>query len=821
MRARLSTVMSLLRRIAARLRWRSGPRDLRRELRQQSTEGYWRHRKRAQSRRFWLVKQAYTIGSLVSRAREHVGIVRSAILPLLRAFAIGGLVITAALAIEQVLTNYAALPLIPGADSLPLVGAFPTLAVQVSASLLGFYLASVGIVLGTSYRDVPADVRVLVLGSARTRLYLASIGMSIGAGLALSLLQSLGILFGYLTVTLYTLLVVFSAWAFVRLAFGAFNLFNPIVLGDEPLQALYRAIDRLGSKGLLGDEAVLRATSQEADRALGILANLIKVTSERASVDQNGLVRMVEYLLVWVQFYAKRKHLLAPTSAWFTLEPAYPRWIETEHSTISIALKTSTPLQPRMEPVTDWLERRSAELAAAALKACVDADDRNSALRITRAVGSTAQTLAQCHRLDDAITFAGIVRDRCWTLQSKNAAGVAVAAEPPLILANLLLGWRDAIASWEKEIRETVVSTEWDRVNTKVVQIRGSTRVWNAAQRLLREVHAEHEIEGRRVTPDWHLRFALADASILSLREFTDQFPNLLDDYFGGAALARSSPTVKAATAAQALQALAKAELVAHTVTQAVQDLASLRPGQDQQPTEDFESLLERVQTRRSPILERVAEALTELRPERSQSAPDLFGEALFTLVHHTEQAIATGDVTLVKRVFLKILAATMILEEHIVSTYKPPTYEYNTAMLDPIVDLLELSGLALIYQELRDDRSADPIRVAWGTYVQSLENPEDAAKHVLDTLDLADGGFSFGISPRSIARTEWEMRLSKQIVEAGYALPDYLPFGDQPTWTGPPLIKILGVSESMPSIHLPPRAIFAAEVIGPLSGES
>ena len=776
----------------------------------------------ARSRQFWLVKQRYRLGSLVSHAREDIEMVRTDVLGLLRAFALGGLLVVAVLAIEKVLTVYVALPLVPGEDSLPLVGAFPTLAVQVSASLLGFYLASVGIVLGTSYRDVPTDVRGLVHGSARTRLHLASIGMSIGAGLTLILLPSLGFLFGYLAVTLYALLVVFSAWAFVRLAFGAFNLFNPIVLGEEPLRALYRAIDRLGSKGLLGDEAVLRARSQEANRALGILANLVKLTSERASVDKNDLARMVERLLACVRCYATRKHLLSPNSAWFPLAPAYPRWVEAEHWAMSIALNTSTPLRPRIEPVTDWLERRTAEVAAAALEACVTADDRYPALRVTRAVASTAQTLAQCSRLDDAITFAGIVRDRCCAIESQNAAAVEIAAEPPSMLTHILLGWRDAIASWPEEIRRVVASTQWDRARTTAVELRGTTRVWNAAQRLLREVHAEHEIEERRVTPDWYLRFALAQESILSLHEFADQLPKLLDDYFAGTAMAHSSPVAKAATATQALQTLAKAESLSRAIPLAVQDLENLCPGQDPQPTEDFECLLERVRARRSPILERLADAVTELRPERSRSDPDHFGQALLTLVHHAEQAIASGDVALVSSVFSKILAATMILEKHVASTYKPRTYQLNPAIFDPGMNLLELSGLALIYQTLRDDRSAEPICLAWQTHIQSIQQGEEAAQHVLNVLDLVDGRFTFGIfSPGSMTRSEWEMRLSKQIVEAGYARPKHLRFGGQPTWTAPPLIKMLGVSASMPRVHLHPRAIFAAEVIGPLSGES
>ena len=820
MMIRLSTVPAWVRQSVARFHWPSGRRDLRRELKEQDTEDYWHRRERARSRRFRLVEHRYRLASLVAGASDSIEVVRGAIPVLLRALASGGLLLAAVLALEMGLARCAAPWLVPAGASTPRLGAFPTLAVQVSASLLGFYLASVSIVLGTSYHDVSADVRALVLGNARTRLYLKSMGMAIGAGLTLLLLQSFGIPFGYLTVIAYALLFVFSGWAFFQLAFGAFNLFNPIVLSTEPLRALYRAIGRLDSKGLLRDEAVLQARAQEANGALGTLANLIDLTSKRASVDRNELAPMVKNLLLLVQFYAGCKHLLAPTSAWFISEPIYPKWVETNHSMVSAALKTSMPLQPRMEPVVDWLERRSAELASAALEACVVADDRDAALRIITAVASTARTLARCSRLDDALALTAIVRDRCRGLQSENAAADAVAAQPPLLLASLLLGWRDAIASWPDEIREAVAATEWDRANTTVVQVRGTTRVWTAAQRLLQEVHAEHEIEGQRATPDWYLRFALAGECILSLREFAEQFPGLLDEYCAGAAHVQTSPGVKAATGAQALQALAKAELVVAAIPQTVEELEKMRRGHDLQLAEEFNGLNERVRACRSPILEHIAEAVTELRPEYSKSVPDLFGEALFTLVHHTEQAIASGNVALVRSVFPRVLAATLVLEQHLKSTYKPPTYQYSPAILDPMLDILELSGLAILYEALRSDRSTVPIRQAWEAYVNCSAQPQETAIRVLDIVDLARSSLSLGISQRGIARTQWSRRLAKRIIEAGYGRPTYVSSGNPPAMSAPLLIRILGVSETKPSVSLSPLTIFAAEVIAPLSGE-
>ena len=184
--------------------------------------------------------------------------------------------------------------------------------------------------------------------------------------------------------------------------------------------------------------------------------------------------------------------------------------------------------------------------------------------------------------------------------------------------------------------------------------------MWKAAQQLLREVQAEQEIQGRRATPDWYLRFALADVCILSLREFAKELPKHLDDFLKPTSTSLA-PEANAMTGTQALQALVKAQLVADALPQAAESLEALRIRNDRQETKEFEEVNELVRTCRAEVLERISKAMTQLRPDQGRSEPDLFGEALFILIHHTEEAIATGDVGLLKKVFPEVLYASLV----------------------------------------------------------------------------------------------------------------------------------------------------------------
>ncbi len=799
------------------------PRDLRNALREQSTEEYWRRRQIPRFRKLRPAHYKPGIEEFADGVRRNSrpisGIIRSAIKPVLMALVVGFILLGAAVTAEFFLDRHIWLNLIPPRGSLPSLDVFPVLAVQVSASLLGFYLASVSIVLGNSYHDVSADTRDLVLGSPRTRVYLASVGMAIGGGLTLVLLQSLEFPYGYLTVGAYVLIVIASGWSFIQLAYGAFRLFDPATLSEEPLMGLYRAFRQLESKSLKEDAVARHVAARKANRDLLILAELISMMSNRVSVDRGRLASMVINLLLGVQFYAQRKHVLSPASSWFIREPAYPRWVEASHSEVSVALSTSTSLQGRWEPSVDWIERRSAELALAAIEACVAADDRDSACRITNYLAETAYSLARNHRINEAITFTRIAKERCWSVPETNPAAIAVMSAPPMILASLLLGWREAILDWSKEIQKTASETDWDRRGTATVPVMGSQRVWETAQHLLNQVKSEREVEGRRVTPNWYLEVALAEACIRSLREVTKELSEQLDDFLTPSP-ASPPPEASAMSGLQALQALAKAQLVADALPEAMSSLRSLMLGNDMEQGEEIETFAAKIAECRAEVLGHIAGAIVHLKPERTKSEPDLFGEGIFTLLHHTEDAIAKGHTSLVKEVFPQILWGSFVFQEHLQTAYQAPTYQVNTAIFDPIVDILELSGLAKIYASLRGDQSDQSIIEAWENQLTSLKQTEAAAR-LLYILDLVDGYPSIGISPRSVARTEWGMRLERTVAEHGFTRPMFHTFEEEPRpWDAPLLIKMLGVSERGGSIILKPRTIFAAEVIGPLSGE-
>ena len=143
----------------------------------------------------------------------------------------------------------------------------------------------------------------------------------------------------------------------------------------------------------------------------------------------------------------------------------------------------------------------------------------------------------------------------------------------------------------------------------------------------------------------------LASESIISLREFADSLTEILLYYVDRKTLMGISPEARATTSFQALQMLSKAELVAETLKCVVDSLEAMQQGHDPISIPEVESLAERVASLRPVVIEVLGESAIELRPEQSKSSPDYFGQTVFTLLHHTERAIADGDVGVIERV--------------------------------------------------------------------------------------------------------------------------------------------------------------------------
>ena len=185
-------------------------------------------------------------------------------------------------------------------------------------------------------------------------------------------------------------------------------------------------------------------------------------------------------------------------------------------------------------------------------------------------------------------------------------------------------------------------------------------------------------------------------------------------------------------------------------------------------PEWDWESRAKRIDALRREILKRLAKSIPDLiHDERPGHAdlPDYLGQAVHRSGEACFDALAEGNAELFNELFgLYFLGIFAIVER-----LRPQVAEWTdsgtavTWMTEPLIDLIDLSGYALVFAEYYERPELwTSCRDLWLRY---LPDDETGAQR-LQFLSTASAHHQhlFAISPRSILRTRREMRLAQML---------------------------------------------------------
>ena len=184
-------------------------------------------------------------------------------------------------------------------------------------------------------------------------------------------------------------------------------------------------------------------------------------------------------------------------------------------------------------------------------------------------------------------------------------------------------------------------------------------------------------------------------------------------------------------------------------------------------PDWDWPAIGERVKAFRRDILIRMAGSIPALAAEpRVSELPDFLGQAVHWSGDAAFRALVDNDADLFRELFPAYFGGVL----HTVKRLGPQVSEWtdpNTAvtwMSEPIIDLIDLSGYALIYSEYHNNPVPWSIcRDLWDQYLSG-----DSATTRMRFLAAMCGHHQhlFAISPRSVLRTEREMTTTQLLAQ-------------------------------------------------------
>jgi len=186
-------------------------------------------------------------------------------------------------------------------------------------------------------------------------------------------------------------------------------------------------------------------------------------------------------------------------------------------------------------------------------------------------------------------------------------------------------------------------------------------------------------------------------------------------------------------------------------------------------PTVDWDAVAGRI----AKLEERVEIAASALLVplsgcKKAETLPDFFGQALGTSTQACFDAVAFDRDQQVAKMFPALFTASLAAFERLRNELKD--YPAETSVIfstEPIENLMELSGYAIIYSELGPKNTWASVKAVWDRYFGTISDPQAIAKWLVTVMKVRSN--QFGIGPGDLQRTNWKQHFEHDMRRRGW----------------------------------------------------
>ena len=684
-------------------------------------------------------------------------------------------------------------------------------AVGAEATILALFYATIGVVASTAYSSVAADIRDLFVRERTGDVYTRGIVRGFVFTTALLTANVLGYHARALSLIVAALLAVVAVLRLMYFGTSPFRFLEPAAL-TGPLLGRFADALRLAAlpPGVI-DEGSQRQAHRDAAEVLECNRRITDIVSSRAALNSEAPLQVARQLLQLNRAYATIKDRIPSDSEWWGSITGYPNWFTASASTIGIALSTSTGIIGGDSKDHLWVERRTVSDICQLLNA-LSSSQLNQITTFTDKIADHIRELSASLQTTTAELYLEQVNTVIWTAvnqQTPDDAGdrnafqrdrVITAQRAALLLTNAWLGLvvrAMHAASWDlaADINQAVEHRE------RIYLLNLPRRLVELMEHITARVNIEQQAEGQQITPPWwiHHRAArtLASQIVEAYHSITAKvgshvIPSL------DAAIAKNDWDVAAMTALSALELVSKIEGQASTVQAAVESLKAHRNNAISDGDWPTLTDLPPVDPRhREKIFIQMSQCLPHLCAEKHHPTRlDLYGQIHVFLFDAAYEAILNDELDLAGTLFTALLAHAGITAARLIQDLEGQSAAVQAIYIsEPIIGLMELSGAAILLEELNSRGIWDLVRDQW-EQIRNTKN-EDLARQLVEvTTDVKS---VLGVSEVGAQRVSRRQRLSTLLRERGVTRPD-------------PLSQYLGQPPSTDATTNPILAAFAPD---------
>lgn len=758
-----------------------------RTLRRTSSTRYWKRLGRRKRRRLRLSQALVAVLGYAGRLRQDSRTLAVMIRDILLA-ALGTAALVAALeAVADALTRHLHwgmlfLPADPSGYG-TLVGAV----VGAEAAFLGLFYTTVGVIASTTYNGVPAEIRSLFVRERTSVIYVRSVAVALLMGLALLTMPLVSHYQPHvLTVAAFAVITGFSVLSLVHLGTDLFSFFDLSAISFPLRRRFLHAVKSATASGrAVPGEVQQRAAHARAAGVLRVYGQLTELIAKRDVAEARAPERIALQLLGCWQDMAEVKSAIPSKSQWFSPAPRHPNWLTLDQERLSLALATGASIQPDTGPDPLWAEKLISRSLARLLPVLSGPDGWDRAIRIVDQASELVYQLSGNLRIEEARllrrTLSRYLRETAAGPEAGDpgpgsdwdAFRLAIAEREVIVFTRFWLGLTAGMASTGAQ----QIAAAFD----EAVDTAGGPYRSGAPPRLLQQleefaagIEFERHTERQRITPRWWVHHVAGRtlAQIL-VTTTTDFFDDVQDELISTLALGSgqdaSLATMKILSCLELVRQLAGQLPTAHASLAA---LGSLRhvPSDDELWPDG--TLPDRVPAALEHQLDlKLAETIPQLGYRtRDSTGPDLFGQGYRRLFDAAFQAILDGEAGRARQLALVVIPladrARVRLSGDLASERARNQAIFGS---EPIIDMMELSGLALLMSEVSPPGIWPEVKAFWDETLSDSTGPARAGQM---SAALGVHESLFALTSGGIGRTGRLQALAGALIKHGVIWP-------------------------------------------------
>lgn len=664
--------------------------------------------------------------------------------------------------------------------SAPTIGTLFTVVASISGIFLGLYFTAISVVMSSVFVKVPSNLRELLLKEKFGNQFIKILAIIASSSVLLLSYIALGKYPGFLNLLYISLMGCFGIFGIIKLGIRTFIFLDPTHLSDILFFDLNSNIRYSTIYGYRWQDTNFQAHYNKiAANNILTLSTIINLCSKEQHLQKQPLSNILKKSIYFLYNYQQQKSFIPSDSRWYSLTPKYKNWFFEDYSALTTALKTQTSIQPELIPNPYWLEDNLMEIIKSPIEKILSKNNIETAYEILNTfilyLGKLGENL-EFKKGKEIINSLGIIIEN---YINKNAIAknnysnnnLAIFDIYELLTLSLILGFYKTVRNLDdKAILKKIDSINWNNIKG-LYKRQFIPNILPTLEFIQKCLKFEELAERRILSPNWYLRQLIIIRYLDLLQDATNETMLILKEFFiskSESLISVKSYILVAHHTQRGLEMCDKIQAIFSSLEKITKDFEKFRIIKELSwQTWNWKQINDNIIESSDILMENLAKCIPAISAiEQKENTPDIFGQAYNTVCQGCYDSIYFKKPERFKKLFPLFFYSALLAFDKLEQKLKDWRPETSLPIkLEPLFDIIELSGYSKIYSELFEIPSIWSVcENTWNLYLQNKKAPNEIIKFLVESYKYYKSLFQ--ISTRDLLRTNWKISFNHVLLE-------------------------------------------------------